>query len=77
MRVPFFWTEQYDLTLLYVGHADRGFTTSVSGTLDIAHADFSVEYRMSETLVAVATVNRDRESLNAELTLERMHAQLT
>ena len=75
--VPFFWTEQYDLTLLYVGHADRGFTTRVSGTLDIAHADFSVEYRMSETLVAVATVNRDRESLNAELALERMHAQLT
>ena len=75
--VPFFWTEQYDLTLLYVGHADRGFTTSVSGTLDIANADFSVEYRMGDTLVAVATVNRDRESLSAELALERVRTRPT
>ena len=75
--VPFFWTEQYDLTLLYVGHADRGFTTSVSGTLDIANADFRVEYRMGDTLVAVATVNRDRESLSAELALERVRTRPT
>ena len=70
--VPFFWTEQYDLTLSYVGHAERGFTTSISGSLDIAHPDFRVDYTMDETIVGVATVNRDRESLAAELALEQM-----
>ena len=74
--VPFFWTEQYDLTLLYVGHADRGFTTSVSGSFDVTNPDFRVDYSMGGPIVAVATVNRDRESLAAELALEQLRSQL-
>jgi len=68
--VPFFWTEQYDVTLLYTGHAERGFTTTVVGSLDVARPDCRVEYRQGDTLVAVATIGRDVESLNAEVQLE-------
>ena len=75
--VPFFWTEQYDLTLLYVGHAEKGFTATIDGALDPGHPDFRVDYRAGETLVAVATVGRDRESIAAEVTLERMRAART
>ncbi len=70
--VPFFWTEQYDVTLLYVGHADRGFTATASGSFDIAAPDFRVDYHMNGKLVAVATVGRDRESLEAEVAFESM-----
>ncbi len=72
--VPFFWTEQYDLTLLYVGHAEKGFTVAIDGSFDPTHPDFRVDYRDGQRLVAVATVGRDRESIAAEVAFERMRA---
>lgn len=69
--VPYFWTEQYDVTLLYVGHAERGFTSTVVGSIDVSGADCRVEYRQDDTLVAVATIGRDVESLKAEVAFER------
>ena len=69
--VPYFWTEQYDVTLLYVGHTERGFTSKVIGSLDVSGADCRVEYRQDDTLVAVATIGRDLESLKAEVAFER------
>jgi apoptosis-inducing factor 3 len=72
--VPFFWTEQYDVTLHYVGHAEKGFTATIDGALDVSRPDFRVDYRAGETLVAVATVGRDRESIAAEVAFERMRA---
>lgn len=69
--VPYFWTEHYDMTLLYVGHADRGFTTEVAGTLDIGSPNVRVNFRNDGRLTAVATIGRDRESLEAELAFER------
>lgn len=69
--VPYFWTEQYDVTLLYVGHTERGFTSKVIGSLDVSGADCRIEYQQDDKLVAVATIGRDLESLKAEVKFER------
>lgn len=75
--VPFFWTEQYDVTLLYVGHAERGFTATLTGSLDPDAPNARVDYRQGETLVAVATIGRDRESLEVEIAMERVRKQVS
>jgi apoptosis-inducing factor 3 len=66
--VPFFWTEQYDLTIAYVGHAERWDEIRIDG--DVAARDCRVAYRRDGKTLAVATIGRDRESLLAELELE-------
>jgi 3-phenylpropionate/trans-cinnamate dioxygenase ferredoxin reductase subunit len=66
--VPFFWSQHYDVTIRYVGHAERWDRVQIDGSLD-AH-DASVRFFRSDTLLAVATVGRDRECLQAELAFE-------
>jgi apoptosis-inducing factor 3 len=71
--VPFFWSAHYDVTIAYVGHADPaapGVTTTVEG--DLAARDAKVSWRRGDRLVAVATVFRDRDSLAAEVEMERV-----
>ena len=67
--VPFFWTEQYDLTISYVGHAQGWDEAQVDG--DVAGRDCKVTYRRQGKTLAVATIQRDLESLRAELELEQ------
>jgi NADPH-dependent 2,4-dienoyl-CoA reductase/sulfur reductase-like enzyme/nitrite reductase/ring-hydroxylating ferredoxin subunit len=67
--VPFFWSQHYDVTIRYVGHAERWDGVTVSGSLD--RRDASVTFIRGGQKFAVATVSRDRESLQAELELER------
>jgi 3-phenylpropionate/trans-cinnamate dioxygenase ferredoxin reductase subunit len=62
--VPFFWTGQYGTTVAYVGHAREWDRVEVEG--DVAAEDCAVSYRRGETLLALATLGRDRESLRAE-----------
>ena len=69
--VPFFWSEHYDVTLHYVGHAGPGFTAEVIGSLDATPPSVRVNYRENGRLVAVGTIGRDVESLAAELQFER------
>jgi apoptosis-inducing factor 3 len=66
--VPFFWSQHYDVTIRYVGHAERWDRVQIDGSLD-AH-DASVKFFQNDTLLAVATVGRDRECLQAELAFE-------
>jgi len=66
--VPFFWSQHYDVTIRYVGHAERWDQIDVSG--DLARRDATVVFRLGERTVAMATVGRDRESLEAERALE-------
>jgi NADPH-dependent 2,4-dienoyl-CoA reductase/sulfur reductase-like enzyme len=75
--VPYFWTEQYDVTLLYVGHAERGFTASVNGSLDVTNPECRVDYTQDGTLTAVATIGRDWESLEAEVAFENQRTART
>jgi len=68
--VPFFWTEQYDFTLNYVGHAERWDTAELDGQLRANARDCVINYRRDGKKLAVAAVNRDLESLRAEVELE-------
>lgn len=67
--VPFFWSAHHDLTLSYVGHAERFDRTVVVGSL--ATRDAIVGYLQGGAVHAVLTVNRDGESLAAERAFEK------
>ena len=69
--VPFFWTEQYDLGIAYVGHAERWDDAEIDGQLDAQMRDCTITYRRSGKKLAVAVVHRDLEGLRAELEFER------
>jgi len=66
--VPFFWSQHYDVSINYVGHADRWDAIQIDGSLE-GH-DASVRYRADGHVRAVATISRDRESLEAERAME-------
>jgi NADPH-dependent 2,4-dienoyl-CoA reductase/sulfur reductase-like enzyme/nitrite reductase/ring-hydroxylating ferredoxin subunit len=67
--VPFFWTEQYDFGLAYVGHAERFDTAEIDGRLDAR--DCTIAFRRGGRKLAVAVVHRDLEGLRAEVEFER------
>jgi 3-phenylpropionate/trans-cinnamate dioxygenase ferredoxin reductase subunit len=69
--VPFFWSQHYDVTIRYVGHAERWDRVQIDGSLD-AH-DAAIRFVLGETPIAVATIGRDRECLEAELAFESGH----
>jgi NADPH-dependent 2,4-dienoyl-CoA reductase/sulfur reductase-like enzyme/nitrite reductase/ring-hydroxylating ferredoxin subunit len=70
--VPFFWSAHYDVTIAYVGHATTWDRIDVDG--DIADRNCVLAYRAGgeegKTL-AVASIFRDQESLEAEVDMER------
>lgn len=67
--VPFFWSQHYDVTLAYIGHADSWDSVEVIGSLD--RRDATVVYRRGGRVLAVVTIGRDRQSLEIEAALER------
>ena len=67
--VPFFWSQHHDVTVNYVGHAERWDRIEIEGSL--AGADCVVRYRSGERTLAVATIGRDMQSLQAEVLLQR------
>jgi len=70
--VPFFWTQQHDLLLCYVGHAAKWDRIEIDGSL--AAKDCTVNYLQGGRKLAVVTIGRDRTSLAAEIELEKMIA---
>ena len=70
--VPFFWTEQYDFALAYVGHAEGWDEALIDGDLD--QQDCRISYRRAGKELAVAVVHRDLEGLHAEVEMERAMA---
>jgi apoptosis-inducing factor 3 len=68
-NAPFFWSQHYDVTLSYVGHAPAWDRIETRGSL--AERDFASAYVKDERIVAVVTVGRDLLSLRAEAALER------
>jgi NADPH-dependent 2,4-dienoyl-CoA reductase/sulfur reductase-like enzyme len=70
--VPFFWSQHYDVTIRYVGHAERWDAVQIDGSLDAGSA--SVSFMRAGRRLAFATVSRDRDSLEAEVQMERERA---
>jgi NADPH-dependent 2,4-dienoyl-CoA reductase/sulfur reductase-like enzyme/nitrite reductase/ring-hydroxylating ferredoxin subunit len=67
--VPFFWTQQFDVVINYVGHASSWDNVRIEG--DLEHRDCAIRYERGGRLAAAATISRDMASLLAELELER------
>jgi hypothetical protein len=57
--VPFFWSEQFDLFLQYVGYAASWDELIVHG--DLAGRDFLAYYVKSDRVMAAAGLQRDRQ----------------
>jgi apoptosis-inducing factor 3 len=66
--VPFFWTKHFELSIRYVGHAEKWDEALVEG--DLAHRNGLVRFRRGGRDLAVATVERDKESLRTESAME-------
>ena len=66
--VPFFWSQHYDVPINYVGHAETWDDLVVEG--DIANKDGLVRMKRAGRTLAVASIFRDLESLEAEVSLE-------
>jgi apoptosis-inducing factor 3 len=72
--IPFFWTQQFDVTLRYVGHATSWDEIIYQG--DVASRDFLAFYVKDNRVTAVAGVNRDRElaAVEALMQIDRLPA---
>jgi NADPH-dependent 2,4-dienoyl-CoA reductase/sulfur reductase-like enzyme/nitrite reductase/ring-hydroxylating ferredoxin subunit len=66
---PFFWSQHYDVPINYVGHAESWDELAVEG--NIANKDGLARMKRAGRTLAVASVFRDLESLEAEVSLER------
>jgi NADPH-dependent 2,4-dienoyl-CoA reductase/sulfur reductase-like enzyme/nitrite reductase/ring-hydroxylating ferredoxin subunit len=66
---PFFWSQHYDQAISYVGHAPAWDRAELSG--DPAAGDCAVTFYAGGRKLAVATLGRDLESLQAEVAFER------
>ncbi len=67
--MPFFWSQHYDVPINYVGHAETWDALTVEG--DIAAKDCLLRYGRNGRVLAVASINRDIENLQAELAMEQ------
>jgi NADPH-dependent 2,4-dienoyl-CoA reductase/sulfur reductase-like enzyme/nitrite reductase/ring-hydroxylating ferredoxin subunit len=66
--VPFFWSQHYDLTINYVGHAEQWDAAELDGSFE--SRDFSISYKRGDRLLAMATAARDGQSLKTEIAME-------
>jgi hypothetical protein len=71
--VPFFWSQHYDVPINYVGHAEQWDEIAIEG--DIESKDCLLRYKQRGRVLAVASIFRDVESLQAELAMERAAKQ--
>jgi len=67
--VPFFWSQHYDQTISYVGHAPAWNRHEISG--DPMSGSCSVSYYYDSKKLAVATLGRDIQNLCAEISFEQ------
>jgi 3-phenylpropionate/trans-cinnamate dioxygenase ferredoxin reductase subunit len=68
--IPFFWSQHYDTSIAYVGHAEQWDRLEVDG--DPAAHDCAVSFWHDGRKLAVATIGRDLDSLRAEAEFEQV-----
>jgi NADPH-dependent 2,4-dienoyl-CoA reductase/sulfur reductase-like enzyme/nitrite reductase/ring-hydroxylating ferredoxin subunit len=66
--VPFFWARQHGVSIKYVGHAPEWDAIELSGSLEAKNG--AVTYKRAGRTLAVATISRDLQSLQAEAAME-------
>jgi len=66
---PFFWSQHYDVPINYVGHAEKWDTIDIEG--DVMKRDCVVRYKLGGRVLAVASIYRDKESLEAGADMEK------
>jgi NADPH-dependent 2,4-dienoyl-CoA reductase/sulfur reductase-like enzyme len=69
VAVPFFWSQHYDVPINYVGHAEKWDELAIDG--DVMAKDCVQRFKRNGRVVAVASIYRDVESLEAEAAMER------
>jgi apoptosis-inducing factor 3 len=69
VAVPFFWSQHYDVPINYVGHAEKWDELTIDG--DVMAKDCLQRFKRNGRVLAVASVYRDVESLEAEVAMER------
>jgi NADPH-dependent 2,4-dienoyl-CoA reductase/sulfur reductase-like enzyme/nitrite reductase/ring-hydroxylating ferredoxin subunit len=71
--VPFFWSQHYDVTINYSGHAESWDSIDIDGSLESRNC--TVTYRRGDRTLAVVTIGRDLANLRAEHDMELAAAQ--
>lgn len=72
--IPFFWSQHYDVTLNYIGHAEHWDHIEEDG--DPEKYDCAFTYMQGGRRLAVASIFRDRYSLEVEAEMERLNGKL-
>jgi NADPH-dependent 2,4-dienoyl-CoA reductase/sulfur reductase-like enzyme len=66
--VPFFWTQQFGVSIKYIGHAEKWDGVEIDGSLE--ERNCAVKYKLGGRVLAVATIGRDLQSLQTEAAME-------
>ena len=70
--VPFFWSQHYDISLNYVGHAEQWDSIDMEG--DPEKQDCAFSYKHAGHVLAMASIFRDLQNLQMEAQMERQAA---
>jgi apoptosis-inducing factor 3 len=70
--VPFFWSQHYEVPINYVGHAENWDQITIEG--DVPSRDCVLRFKRDGRTLAIASIFRDHENLQAEFSIERDHA---
>jgi NADPH-dependent 2,4-dienoyl-CoA reductase/sulfur reductase-like enzyme/nitrite reductase/ring-hydroxylating ferredoxin subunit len=69
-HAPFFWSAHYDVSINYVGHAEKIEKVETDGSAE--QHDFSARLESADgKVMALATIFRDTESLEVEVEMEK------
>ena len=67
-QTPFLWRQHYHVTISYVGCAPKWDDCRIQG--DLEKHDACAVYRRKNRIITVATIGRDRLSLQVEAAME-------
>lgn len=68
-EVPFFWSQQFDVMMAYVGHASSQAKCEIKGSLEDRNC--VITYREGSQIAAALTIGQDLESLRIEHEMEK------